>query len=201
MTQDACETGAELTVQCKAHFRSGNRGRKRLEPGAAPEAPVVERGRVPRLTRLMALAIRFDRLVREGQVADYADLARLGHVARARMTQIMNLLTLAPDIQEAILFLPRTVAGQDPISERQIRRIVAEPYWSQQRRIWCTLSHTFDKPLTPGDLSAMTGPDEVGLNELASAELHLAAAAPPAAAGRPRRPISQERRPSVLYPS
>src|SRR3712207_3152134 len=33
-------------------------------------------------------------------------VARLGHVTRARVTQIMNLLNLAPDIQEAILFLP-----------------------------------------------------------------------------------------------
>ena len=136
MTQGACETGVGLTVQCKAHFRRGGRGRKHLELGVAPEAPVVERGRVPRLARLMALAIRFDRLVRDGQVADYADLARLGHVTRARMTQIMNLLNLAPDIQEAILFLPRTVAGQDPISERQVRRVVGEPEWKRQRRVW-----------------------------------------------------------------
>jgi len=52
----------------------------------------------------MALAIRFDDLIRRGEVRDYADLARLGHVSRARITQIMNLLNLAPDIQERLLF-------------------------------------------------------------------------------------------------
>ena len=60
----------------------------------------------------MARALRFERLVRTGEVRDYADLARLGHVSHARITQIMNLLTLAPDIQEDILFLPRTLQGR-----------------------------------------------------------------------------------------
>jgi regulator of RNase E activity RraA len=44
------------------------------------------------------MAIHFDGLIRKGAVRDYADLARLGHVARARVTQIMNLLNQAPDI-------------------------------------------------------------------------------------------------------
>lgn len=48
----------------------------------------------------------------------------------------MNLLNLAPDIQEAILFLPRTPAGHDPISERQVRPIAAVPDWQKQRRLW-----------------------------------------------------------------
>ena len=62
-------------------------------------------------------------------VRDYADLARLGHVTRARVMQIMNLLLLAPDIQEEILMLPRASAGRDPISERQIRPTVVMPDW------------------------------------------------------------------------
>jgi len=61
----------------------------------------------------MALAIRYDELIRLGAVKDYAELARLGGVAtRARMSQVMALLDLAPDLQEQILFLPRTVAGR-----------------------------------------------------------------------------------------
>ncbi len=52
----------------------------------------------------MALAIRFKGLIRRGQVRDYAHLSRLGNVTRARITRIMNLLYLAPDIQEALLF-------------------------------------------------------------------------------------------------
>ena len=98
--------------------------------------PTVEPGRVPRLARLMALAIHFDGLIRKGAVHDYADLARLGHVTRARATQIMNLLNLAPDIQEEILFLPRTTSGRDPISERQVRPIAATPDWRKHCRLW-----------------------------------------------------------------
>jgi lipoate-protein ligase A len=84
----------------------------------------------------MALAIRFDHLIKSGQVTDQADLARLGHVTRARVTQIMNLLNLAPDIQEAILFLPRTLQGHDPIREHMLRPIVAVLDWRKQRVMW-----------------------------------------------------------------
>ena len=85
----------------------------------------IEPGNIPRVSKLMALAIRFDGLVRRGEVRDYADLARLGYVTRARITQIMNLLNLAPDIQEAILALPRVEEGRDPITERDLRPIAA----------------------------------------------------------------------------
>jgi hypothetical protein len=87
----------------------------------------------------MALAIKFDGIVRRGEVRDYADLARLGYVTRARITQIMNLLNLAPDIQEEILFLPRTVKGRDPIRERDVRPIAAVPHWNRQRKMWKAL--------------------------------------------------------------
>ena len=101
--------------------------------------PTVEPGNVPRIARLMALAIRFDGLVRRGEVRDYADLARLGYVTRARITQLMNLLNLAPDIQEALLFLPRTIQGRDPIREKDVRPIAAVPHWNRQRKMWATL--------------------------------------------------------------
>lgn len=96
-------------------------------------------GRIPRLSRLMALAIRIEGLVRDGIVPDYATAAKLGHITRARMTQITNLLHLAPDIQEQILFLPRTERGRDPITERDIRPIVAVPDWRKQRKMWKSL--------------------------------------------------------------
>ena len=72
-------------------------------------------------------------------VADYADIARLGHVTRARVTQIMNLLNLAPDIQEEILFLPRTTQGRDPIPERHLRPIAAILDWCKQRNLWANI--------------------------------------------------------------
>jgi hypothetical protein len=82
----------------------------------------------------MALAIRFDGLIGSGEIRDYADLARLGYVSRARITQIMNLLNLSPDIQENILFLPDATKGHDQIRERCLRKITIEPDWHRQRR-------------------------------------------------------------------
>jgi len=129
----------DLTINCQVHFRRGHNGRKRLVAGEEPAPSSVEPGNIPRVSRLMALAIRLEKLVNSGEVVDYADLARLGQVSRARITQIMNLLLLAPDIQEEILFLPRTVKGRDPIRERDLRPIAAIPHWYRQRKVWASL--------------------------------------------------------------
>lgn len=129
-----------LTVEAEVHFRRGRRGRKHMQRGEKPKPPAVRRGHVPRLSRLMALAIRFERLIREGAIKDYAALARLGHVSRGRITQIMDLLNLAPDIQAAILYLPRTTEGRDPITEPQVRPITRIPDWRKQRRLWRRLN-------------------------------------------------------------
>lgn len=130
-----------LTIQREVHFGRGRRSRKVLEEGPAVEAPAAPEGRVPRLSKLMALALRFDRLIRDGEITDQAELARLGMVSRARVTQIMNLLMLAPDIQEEILYLPRTTEGRDPIREIMVRPIAAEADWRQQRRMWKCVKH------------------------------------------------------------
>jgi len=126
-----------FTVNRPFHVRQGRRSRKELREGKAAPAPPP--GRVPRVSRLMALAIRFEQLLRDGVVKDQAELARPGRVSRARLTQIMNLLNLAPDIQEQILFLPRTERGGDPIGERDLRPIAALPDWRKQRRMWAAL--------------------------------------------------------------
>jgi len=73
-----------ITIERKVHFQSGRHTRKELQDGEAP--PSVPAGRVPRVSRLMALAIRLDGLLRDGVVADPAELARLGHVTRARLS-------------------------------------------------------------------------------------------------------------------
>jgi len=90
--------------------------------------------RIPRITRLMALAIKFQETVDRGEVRDYADLARLGYVTRARITQIMNLLNLAPDIQEELLHLAASVENR--LAERQIRSITKIVPWTTQRKAW-----------------------------------------------------------------
>ena len=126
------------TAQTSFRFQPRRRTRKVTGPEAALP-PGAEPGKVPRISRLMALAIKFQGLLKDGIVADYADLARLGFVSRARMSQIMGLLSLAPDIQEEILTLPRTVSGHDPIVERDVRRICLIDIWERQRILWQAL--------------------------------------------------------------
>src|ERR1700722_949327 len=94
--------------------------------------PVIVGDSIPRIARLMAPAIRFQGLLREKKIRDYADLARRGRVTRARMTQIMKLLNLSSDIQEQILFMP-PVGG---LNERNLRRIVSTIDWREQRRMF-----------------------------------------------------------------
>jgi hypothetical protein len=133
-----------LTVTTKVHFGVANKGALKMRMGHAPDAP-ASGGRIPKLARLMALAIRFESLLKAGDVADYAELARRGHVSRARITQITNLLMLAPEIQEAILFMPPVEQGRDPLKEWQVRPIAAEMNWGRQRRMWAKLSATLNQ--------------------------------------------------------
>lgn len=132
---------AGLQVAFQVHFTRGGVGRKQLRAGPVPAVPGVEptTGTVPRVARLLALAIRLDAQVRQGALRDGATVARLGHVSRARVTQIMNLLNLAPDIQEEILFLRLPVTGGDALYERDLRPIAAEYDWNKQRRLWRAL--------------------------------------------------------------
>ena len=121
-----------ITIEHKVHFGNGRRSRKELRQGDPP--PEAPHGRVPRVTKLMALAIRLDGLIRDGVVTDQAELARLGRVSRARLTQIMNLLWLAPDIQEAILFLPapKRASCSTPMHNIESRRPLSYPHIIQE---------------------------------------------------------------------
>jgi len=87
---------------------------------------------IPRIARLMALAIRLEGLVRDESFQNYAELAQLGRVTRARMSQITKLLQLAPDLQEQLLFLP-PLKG---LNERNLRAVVQQLDWSKQRTIF-----------------------------------------------------------------
>lgn len=135
MRENPHMAASPIMIEFPVRFVRKSKGRKDLL-GKGNVAPGISEGRVPRISRLMALAIRFERLVASGEVKDYAELARLGHITRARATQIMNLLCLAPDVQEAILFLPPVQSGRDPIKELMLRPICATPDWRKQRKMW-----------------------------------------------------------------
>src|SRR5205814_10320790 len=117
------------------------RGHNRV--GAGPEQPsALPPGRVPRLARFLALALRLEAQLRQGVLKDCAEVGRLGHVTRPRVSQILTLVHLAPDIQEAILFLPRTQRGRDPVILSDVIPIAMELDWKRQRRAWRRLMGT-----------------------------------------------------------
>ena len=122
-------TNIPLRIEYTVHFATQAKGRKTLQQGEKPQ-PV---GHVPRVARVLALAHHFDALIEQGAVKDYAEIARLVQMSRARVAQIMTLKFLAPDIQERITLLPQS-HGKDVISEKQLRRIAMIPDWQLQQK-------------------------------------------------------------------
>lgn len=116
--------------------------RKGGQRSSGTESQPADAPQIPRIARLMALAIKFQEMVDRGEVRDYADLARLGYVTRARLTQIMNLLLLAPDIQAVILS-----SSVPELAERHLRTLTQIPAWEPQRRRWREL---LPGPVTQG---------------------------------------------------
>ena len=116
------------TVECNLSLSRDRRGN--------PLAIQTGVNRVPRVARLLALAVRMEGLIRAGGIADYSSVAQLGHVSRARITQMMNLLALSPLLQEELLFLSSVERGRDPIHLRQLQPIARMRDWRRQRRAW-----------------------------------------------------------------
>jgi hypothetical protein len=124
----------DLKIRRKFHVANGRTGHREVRDWV--RAAPVHAGRVPRVSKLMALAIRFEQLIRDGVVRDQADIARLAGVSRARVTQIMDLLQLAPDIQEALLCLQGSDRGNDTITERELRPLATLTDWNAQLHAW-----------------------------------------------------------------
>jgi DNA invertase Pin-like site-specific DNA recombinase len=129
---------ASATVAVKA---SGTAVQRSLAGAERAEA-------VPRITRLLALALKFEELIESSAVSNYAAVAQVAGVSRSRVTQMTSLLNLAPDIQEEILFLPAAESRQLRISEPSLRKLTATLLWSQQRGQWRTLRSRGVKRLT-----------------------------------------------------
>jgi len=125
-----------ITVKRKIQLSREAQGRRRVASALSEQQTPVAPGAIPRISRLMAVAIRLDRLLISGEIGDITELARLGHVTQPRMSQILGLAMLAPDIQEQLLFLPRVTAGKPTINEKMLRPLAAEMDWDKQREAW-----------------------------------------------------------------
>ncbi len=127
----------EVTVPLPAR-RQGRHGCARgagMAPGKPDPGPGPAPDRIPRVARVLALAHRWQGLIRSGAVRDQADLARLVGVSRARVTQVMTLLWLWPGIQEAILL--EAPLFEEP--EAALMDVARQPVWDLQRSSWASL--------------------------------------------------------------
>lgn len=107
-----------------------------------PAEVVSQPGRLTRVTQVMALAIHFQGMLESGEATDYADLARLAGLSRERMSQIMELIWLAPEIQQEILELPAIRTGRFPISEVAVRKVAEPLEWEEQLEAWDDLKRS-----------------------------------------------------------
>ena len=128
-----------LTINRQFHVATKRSGTKQIQSGTKT---VIPAGRVSRISRLLALAHHCYRLVQTGAIINQSELAHFGQISTTRMTQIMWLDNLAPDIQEEILFLPRTTQGRDAIKEADIRPIAKTLDWNKQRQMWKQMKTT-----------------------------------------------------------
>ena len=124
----------EMTIPVN-HTRRARSMEERLGPPEPPQGPKPG-PRIPRISRLMALAIKLQEMIDRGEIQDYVDIARLGYITRARASQIMNLTLLAPDIQEALVTWDSAEAATSDIAEHHLRAITKYALWAEQRRAW-----------------------------------------------------------------
>ena len=123
-------------IKVKRKIAFQGEAHKRRDAARAVRDKAAQSGRIPRIARLVALASRMQSMIESGEVDSFQQLAELGRISQPRMTQIMSLLLLAPDIQEELLYLPEVMQGRATIHERLLRPLTTEIDWRVQRRMW-----------------------------------------------------------------
>jgi len=126
------EQMVEIALGPKGAFENGNIGaltRRVLSDKVVSGVP-SSRGKLkpprepktPRVVELLRKAIEWQALLESGQIVNQADIAHREGITRARVTQVMGMLRLAPEIQQRILSIPKMVR-RPPITERMLRPI------------------------------------------------------------------------------
>ena len=87
----------------------------------------------------MACAIVFDEMLRRGEVTSYRELAEIAQVSPARLSQVMALLDLCPQVQQELVLLATASPSSDRITERRLRLLRGEVSWIEQARLWQSL--------------------------------------------------------------
>ena len=116
----------------KLHRLRGGKLHRFADRAPAREGPAP---RPARVAQMLTLAHRLQNAIALGEYKDRAEVARQLGLTRARITQLMDLLLLVPDIQELVLGL-EAVDGAEPLSERGLRPIAKTLSWAEQRNLW-----------------------------------------------------------------
>jgi len=129
-TEQATETPSDRHILTGTLFR---RRSSRVTLSETPPLPKPEPVRRPaKVARMLALAHHLQSAIDRGFVADRAAVARKLGLTRARVTQLLDLLLLAPDLQQAVLAL-EAVDGAESMSERALRAVAHAGSWVEQR--------------------------------------------------------------------
>jgi hypothetical protein len=113
---------------------------RRVTLAETPPPPKPEPVRRPaKVARMLALAHHLQAAIDRGVIADRADVARKLGLTRARVTQLLDLLLLAPDIQDAVVAL-EAVDGVEPMAERTLRAVAHAGTWAEQRAAWAEIA-------------------------------------------------------------
>ena len=124
---------------------------RRVTLAETPPPPKPEPVRRPaKVAQQLALAHHLQAAIDRGAIADRADVARKLGLTRARVTQLLDLLLLAPDLQAAVLAM-ETVDGTEPMAERTLRAVAHAGTWAEQRAAWAaSLDNTLRNRVEPG---------------------------------------------------
>jgi len=134
--------GGGLTVEFDVSFGKAGRARRVMHEGEAPVMPPeAEPPKRRSAAEMLGLAHYFERLVREGRVCDYAELARRTSFTRARITQVMGLLLLPPAVQEDITVRDGVDSEGNVVGEHALRGLMRIQDWREARRQWCILAN------------------------------------------------------------
>jgi hypothetical protein len=130
------EASAEAPLRLRitgAFFR--HRGSRVTFDQTRPSPPAEPTRQPAQVARMLALAHHLQRAMEGGAVANQAALAKAYGLTRARLTQVLDLLLLAPDLQEQVLAMD-AVDGRQPLAERRLRRLAICESWAEQRANW-----------------------------------------------------------------
>jgi len=147
----------EIALGPKGAFENGNIGtiKRQVLPGGVVNAvpPRLSKPRpqkkpkTPRVAELLRKAMEWKELLESGKSegVTQADIARREGLSRARVTQIMDLLNLAPDIRKYILAMPEATR-RPVVTERSLRPIMKLVEHRKQLGAFSVLKNSFCIP-------------------------------------------------------